>query len=322
MAKKKAGPSRDPFAEDDDDMGAADDRALDSFKEKAGIEGAADESAGDDLELEIGEPDEPDEPVRPSRDERRRNRYREEQEARIRAETEAAELRGRMAAIESMQRQQQATQAAPEKDELKAKLEDVYKRQDELNDAYRAKATTKTLTPEDERSMRQRARELDEERLAIIAQRTARAQQPISAADVARAARAQQIAARHSDVLSNQQYAKYAEGLYQQKIAEGYADTEDTADMVADMTRQRFGLQSRTQQHRRTHEPPSQAQRSRYSGAPTGGGAGPAPKRTSVTITPEIRKLARGAFPHMDERKALQTWVNSPAGKAHANRQG
>lgn len=276
------------------------------------------------------EPAEEDEP-RQSRADKKRNRYRELQERAEAAERDRAEMAGRITQMqqlydEARRAPPQQQQRTEQRDELSEKLDSVYREQDLLYRELQARG--KTLTQEDISKYEKRARELDEQKHELIADRKLRATGGGRAQQDPGAAVGAFLQMQYSDVYGNPQALSWAQARYQMLKAEGRPAGFEVLQEVMSETRQRYRLPGGQQQQRQA-APPRASQQARYAGAPRGGGAGggEADEQLSVPRKPEYVRMAKSVYSHIAkqmkgksqkqiEEVQWKMWVNGP-GKRH-----
>jgi len=263
----------------------------------------------DDGSMEIAL-DEPAGEKEPSRDEKKRNRYKDEQDGRLKAETENGILKQELERLRAQPPAPQYTAAPqPPSDPAQKELDDVYERQSELQNAFLLEQQGGTLTPEKSKEMMGRARQLDEKKHELISERTNR-RNGVGQPDPNTATK-QMLQARYFDIANNPNVYRWAIGRLQQRIAEG-ANNNDLSvmDDVADEARERFKI------GRRNGNPPSEATRNRHTGAPTGMTSASKERPRSIKMTPVFRAMANAYGLHIkNDAERYKHWVNGPGKK-------
>jgi hypothetical protein len=121
-----------------------------------------------------------------------------------------------------------------------------------------------------------------------------------------------QSQARHSDIHTHQKsqtLISWAQGYYDQKIAEGSHGGQDLQDEAFDAARVKFGMSPR---YRKGAPPPTRTTKSKLAGtsASSGGSGGDGGGRKTLTVTKEVRRMAAAAMGHIkDERTRLQEYA-------------
>jgi hypothetical protein len=188
----------------------------------------------DDRELFIDKPGEEPE-KRKARLERRQERLqgmiqngrrvKELEERDQQRERELAELRGR---LDQAERMRPAPQQSNQPDPYQARLDAVNQRQKDAYTAVQAEAKAGTLTEDRQRHYEQVAREIEEEKGSIFAERVMARQQPVQRAQQAQ----QQWVNKYPEVYGNQQAYTYAEGSFKRKMALLKPGEQVTNEMV------------------------------------------------------------------------------------------
>jgi hypothetical protein len=262
---------------------------------------AAKEDDTDEVSVETPEADDDDEEteteVATTRRERRANRMTARERAAA-AEAEAKVLREQLA--ERSRPVPGARETVANTADVDRRIRDTYKELEKLESEYQHALSNKTLTPEREAQLRERAQELDIQKLELAAERREtrvapeRRQKDLS----------EQLARDNADVYQNPRAARYAYGRAQQLIAMGRADDKALHDEVMLETRSVvLGIR----------EKPGAIERQR----PTGMSSGPrtAPSAASKTIPmpkgSHYYKMAVAMFPSLDAGAACQKWAQT-----------
>lgn len=273
-------------------------------------EGNIEVSVDDDEEPEIDIPGEV-----PTRDEKKRNRWKEHTEARVAAETKAAELerqlaeeRGRAQALYEAQRQQPQQQQDP----FAAQEQMVLKEIENLRKDFANMDSTK-LSNEDVERFHGRWRDLDTAHKTIITRReirnaTAQQPQPNTMAQAAEV----HVRMNYPELADNAVALQYTNGLLIQAQAQrarqtgrNEAPTMQMLDEALKETRRALSLGPKA--------PPSQAVKARFSGMPaTQSGASQNGKKT-VQMGKDERAMARARWPKLEPEKAYRLFAKEQA---------
>ena len=253
-------------------------------------------------EPEDDEPDERPEPERPSRQERRQNRYSEMKSEAQAAREEAAQMKGRLDAMEAYMRHTAESRGAPAPeppDEMKELLTAKEQLASEYSLAYQAGQ----ITPELYKRYQERYQQV-EDRIA-----DARIERRIGAAsaNIRQQVEREALRAQHADVYDNPRAAQWARGYYHQQLAKGRRDDRALHDESIEQARAEFKLSGRGA--------PTRESRARYAGSSTGGGSGAAaaqPEAREIVMTKEFRRMANAAFPHIkDDASRYKAWAKT-----------
>ena len=117
----------------------------------------------------------------------------------------------------------------------------------------------------------------------------------------------QQIAREHGDVFAHPRAPQWAQGRRAQLIAEGHPDNHQLDELVFDEARAKFNLP-------RSSGAPTNGQRSATSGTRAGSGPSDSNQQKSLSVpwTAETRRMARLAYPHIqDEAMLKKTWIEA-----------
>ncbi len=262
---------------------------------------AAKETDTDEVSVETPESDDDEEEVEtevaPTRRDKRANRM----SARERAA--AAEARAELLERQLAERnrpQPGARQEPANTSDVDKRIRDTYKELEQLEAEYQRAQGTKTLTPEREAQMRERAQELDIQKLELAAERRdirsapQRRQQDLS----------DQLARDNADVYQNPRAARYAYGRAQQLIAMGRPDDKALHDEVMAETRTVvLGVR----------EKPGAIERQRATGMSSG------PRTVAPQVGKSIAmpkgshyyKMAVAMYPQLDAGAACQKWAQT-----------
>jgi hypothetical protein len=277
-------------------------------------EGAEGPQHDDVLELKEDEPDEGAEPEAqaPSRQQKKSNRYREATERAERAETEAADLRARLAAQEEIRRALPQASPAEQKDPHQEKIASLRKQQEDLIADFDA------MTPEGKKArlgeFRKRWQDLDTDVATTIAERAAAKGSPQGGLDPQRAAEIAALRVRYSDVVNHPKggdIINWASGQWGSLLARARSLGQATPgqaemDRIIEEGRRLWGLVKPPAANRGTV--------ARFAG--TGPRSAAPPSRDDdgkfqiVGNKKQHMKMARAAFPNLPEDKALQKYLN------------
>jgi hypothetical protein len=289
----------------------------------------AESAPPDDDEIEQtpvdDEPDDDDDGAEagPSRSDKKRNRYRAAQERAEAAERDRAELQGRLQQMQQLYDEARAQPlqqrpAEPQRDEVSDKIDQVYREQDLLYRELQAKG--KALTQEELQRYEKRARELDETKHELIAERKLKTVQPQGDPQIA--AVQAFLRMQYPDVYGSQQALGWAQSRYSQLKYEGRAAGFELLQETMTEARQRFRLAGAS---RSATPPPKASEKAKYTGAPRGGGAGGGASEEQLTVPrkPEYVRMARSVYAHIAKQmkgksqKAIEDaqwkkWVQGP----------
>ncbi len=277
-------------------------------------EGAREAEEDDDgPKAPVVEPQDPEEleaKEEPRGEAKRRNRYREQADARERAERENNDLKIRLAAMEAAQRYApQSQQQTETKDEHEERIATLKKDQADAVTTHRAILGD---TPEAEA-----AREVQRQKYIAAQdgiQRTlveqaikkqGGSQQPV---DIDHQVRLAQMRDRYADVVNHndQRPLKYADSIWRAELVRlGRVPNQVETDRIFDQARRQFGLAVSPQ--------PSAQVKARFSGTPQGARATNGvveSTKKSYPMSKEYLRMARAAHPGKPDKVAFQLWVN------------
>jgi chromosome segregation ATPase len=258
-----------------------------------------------DLVVDLTEPvsaKEPDD-VRLTRDEKKQQRSAERWDDR---ERELRETRDRMSSLErelqEIRQSSQRREEAPRSDPFQTKLDDVYQRRRDLAARYTAESRRDGGISKPERDeFEKRAKDLEMEQMELVASRAAVRLRPAQPDPELTA-----IRARHYDVLSHPQAAKWANAVLEQTVAEGAQVNPTVIDEIADRARGRFGLAGPRKV--------SDAEKSKYTGAPKAGQVSSKEPPSTYRMTKDDKKMADSLYSHIkDDSTRYRTWVKEVA---------
>lgn len=311
-----------PFEHDDSGASAADQRMqqqmqtdiqkreqeLDEFRSPA-------PDTEDDIEVDLGSPERNEDEAfdldpPEDRQDKKRTRYREaverseeEREKRLKAEAENAALR-------AIQSTQMGRPPVPSSDPLQTEIDGVYNERMRLAEQYNDKRQSGQMSDEEDKSLRAKARELEEKSQRLqyrkVQREDAQNRDPVQD-------RIQAIKLRNPDVAENIEAWNWADGRARMRIAKGEQYSQDLVAEVMEETRREFRLGS----HR--HGSPSDDRTKAAFTAPPRG-SGPVQRQSGtpgrVKMTPAMRRMADAAFPGIKEPKKRYTHWARTAGRS------
>lgn len=277
------------------------------------------ETTEPEVETEVEEkPDLPKEPADKNeavevqvqtRQQKKQNRFREAEEARIRAEERATAAERR--AEEAAQRYQErlhtpmSGQSQPQVNPTQQRLMQIAEEKRRLHAQYQAVASQPgyDTNSAQHREFERLAENLENARVAVITD----AQRPqFNEQDIIRKAMLQAYLNDHGDIAHDQKRMQWAYARWQQNIAEGKPDTKEMSDAVFDEARIKFGLQPRNRRGSR----PDDATKRRLSGV-SSQSAGASPVTGTFQMTSMHRKMAQEKYDKLPPREAWQKWANN-----------
>ena len=244
---------------------------------------------------------------RPSRKEKRLNRYRKLSEEVAQLKQQLAERQQTPPYIPPQyQEPQRQPSASQHDDDVSSELQAVYDQQRELQLRYAKLSDSERESRYDE--FYRQAQKLDIEKNKLIARDTAR----IEAQRAQKQAQADLIRTQNADIFnwrppganphSNPTGGAYFESVWKRMVlAEGKPDTYETMNAALAETRRVLKIGRSPS--------PSEGLKSKFGGAPRGGAAKEAPK--SFPMTKQYKRMARAAYPHLPEEKAIEKWVKT-----------
>ncbi len=290
--------------DDTENEEASVDKHLNGMRERMA---AAKDEDTDEVSIEPPDTDDDEETeteVAPTRRDRRANRMTARERAAA-AEAEAKVLREQLAerTRQAPQRQEHVANTA----DVDKRIRDTYKELEQLENEYQRAYANKTLTPEREAQMRERAQELDVQKLELAAERREtriapqRRQQDLT----------DQLARDNADVYQNPRAARYAYGRAQQLIAMGRPDDKALHDEVMAETRSVvLGVRER----------PGAIEKQRATGMSSGSRGAPTTQARTIAMPKgsHYYKMAVAMYPDMDPGAACQKWAQGPGAKLKA----
>lgn len=288
-------------------------------------EPAEDEESGTTVDLEDeGGDDDGEEPAAEAGGQQQRPKTRADKKrerGQLRADHERTtrenqELKDRIARLEgavgrSVETTRRETQTARDQDDpTETALNDVYEQQQTLQmqiDALGNKITKEQL----DRFQRQ-ARQLETRKSELIAERVGRRNAP-QPGQVEHQADLRAMQMQYPDVYRNAAALRWSQGRYHQIVArDATKEGLEGIRMALDDSRKEFGLR---------RDPPTETERSKFSGVHRGGGGTTAAAPTSIKLTKGQMKMADTAYSHIkDKAKRYKLWA-SKAGKRMAEQQ-
>lgn len=293
-----------------DEERAANARSIAKVKE---AKEADDDGDDDELRADAPEPKQEDDEIRPSRAEKKRERgqnlVRQAKEEADAARRETAELRGRLDEL-SRRQQAPAPAAEPKEDPLIAERDQLRKEYNAHMSRFREVSSKEGVTQAEIDKLQEEAWELKDRMDTNVVRREMARNKPAADAEALKTSQQNaqtQLHARHGDVTRDARATKFFQANYAKLLASGAPDTWETLDLAMDQTRTELRMTPRG-----GPPAPSAAQKQRLSGMGRGGGgSGAEPKEKGIKLTPEIKKMANAAYPHLPKEKRLQAWANA-----------
>lgn len=263
----------------------------------------------------------------PDRAAKRRNRYREQTEARETAERERDEAQARYRALEAAQTVARSQPAAPttenKPDPLEEKLKDIQAKKSQIQKEWNEVVTMATkagaaVSDEITQQYRSRFDALTIDQQETVAERVAARRaaanpqvDPNHAAAVAALRQRYADVANHPDGARVAGYASAQWSALQYRL--GRAGTQEEMDHVFDDARRIFGL--------KRSPPPTAAAKARFSGASAGAtGAAPSNGKPAGSgefqMTKATKSMARAAYPNLPEKVAYQKFAQNQLRRA------
>ena len=240
-----------------------------------------------------------DEPKRVPRKVARQNRYREQMERAEAAERRAQEAEERLRRMEEQRHEYVPEPPAPEQKE-NARLKELYQQQDMMLQNFSARA--KTLTPEQVEDYKRQSRQIDEqiqrERFKEWQQDSAPSQQSPQQQAMA------YMAMKYSDVYGRKEMLSAANAHYDEQVFKGRQESLELLEESLQEARSKFGV---------GRKPPTERERSRYTGGRTTRGNVTEPRDERIKMIPEFRVLADNLYPHIeDPNERYNKWAQGP----------
>lgn len=220
-------------------------------------------------------------------------------------ERELRETRDRMSALErelSEIRRVAQPREEPREDPFQSKLDDVYERRRDLAARYSLDSRREGgLSKEERAEYESKAKKLEMEQMELVAARAAVRTRPAQPDPEITA-----IRAKHYDVVSHPQAAKWAHAALAQAEAEGTTLSPRVVDEVAERARKRFNLGGAREA--------SESERSKYTGAPKSGQVSNREPPNTYRMTKDDKKMADSLYSHIkDDATRYRTWVKEVA---------
>ncbi len=244
-----------------------------------------------------------------TRQQKKQNRFKEVEEARIRAEERAtaAEKRAEEAHTRYQQQLQHpaSQQSQPQMSPVQQRLAQIADEKRRLHEHYNAVASQPGYDPKgpQQREFERLAENLENARVAAISQASA---PQFNEEEVIRKAQLRQYLNEHSDITADQKKFQWAYARWQQNIAEGKPDTKEMSDAVFDEARIKFGIQPRSRRGSR----PDDTTRRRLSGV-SSQSAGAAPVTGNIRMNSMERRMAQEKYDTLPKEQAWQKWANN-----------
>ena len=234
-----------------------------------------------------------------NREEKKANRFKEQLERADAAEAQIGRLNAELAAsrVESQRQQRQQT---PQEDPYKGRVDDLHTQRDQLDAEWNSKQQAGTLTDDEQKRLRGRSRELDEERIAVLFDKAeARKRANVNPAEE----RMREVRSQYRDVADNPPAFQWADAKVRLRRAKGEEYSHEMVEEEMNNAREEFGLGK----HAGTKN------RGRYASAPGGGGrqSSPESRTSTMKMTKELKQMADQMYGDIDdEKKRYQHWVN------------
>lgn len=242
-----------------------------------------------------------------------RGRLRVDHERTTRENTELKERLARLEgvvgrSVETSRREVQ--QSRQNDDPSAAELDGIFEDQQTLQ--MQVDAIGKNITKEQLDRFTRQARALEVRKSEIIAERVGRRNAPNPGqAEHQADLRAMQM--QFPEVYKNPSALRWSQGRYHQIVARDPSkEGLEGIRLALDDSRKEFGLR---------RDPPTEGERSKFSGVARGGGAAPGGAPTSIKLTKGQMKMADVAYAHVkDKSKRYKLWA-SKAGRRMAEAQ-
>ena len=286
-----------------------------------------------DSELESGaaesDPEPPKDPVDknadvdvqvgPSRQEKKRNRLKEFEERTTRAEQAAEEARKEAKEareqLTRLNQHPQSQQSQPQINPIQQRLGQIAEAKRRLHETYEAVASQPGYDRNGPRQkeFERQAEDLENARVQTISESN---RPQFNEQELMRKVALQTYLDSHSDISGDPNKWAWALARWQQRKAEGHADTREMADEVFDEARVKFGGRARNRIGAQRADPATQKRLSGVSAQSAG-----APDNVSaIKMTPMERKMAEVKYDTLPKEKAWQKWANTEGKKVMAKR--
>ncbi len=221
-----------------------------------------------------------------------------------RAEAEQAQLRGQLSYLQGQQNQSQPQQNRP--DPYASQLDEISQQERALGIQFEALRVSKGLTQEVVNDYDQKARNLQQRRADVAAQRAIEGVVP----RLVNMQQQQYFRAQYADVQDHQSANNYAQARYHMLLAEGSADTPETVERAMNDARIKFGLGGKKMS-------PTDQDKRQLSGV--GGGGGRSTNSNTVKMGKPEKQMAMAMYKDVtggDEKKAYAMWAKNIGVKA------
>lgn len=209
-------------------------------------------------------------------------------------ERELAELRGQVAANNNALYARQANDNG--KDPYEQRLDAAYARQNELFNNAQAEVKAGTFSAERQAYYDREARAVEQEKMRIHTERAV-----ASSSNERRAEQAQAVwVQKYPEVYQNPRAYQFAQASFQRRLALGEQQTNALVDEVMSEAIATFKLGAKP--------PPTASEKSRFSGVPSSGNGGGGKGGADITMTPELKRMARAAYPDLSDDEAEKRW--------------
>jgi len=219
-----------------------------------------------------------------------------------RAEAEQAQLRNQLSYLQGQQNQPQHNQPDPHA----AELDNITKQERALGIEFEALRASKGLTQEVVQKYDQEARNLQQRRADVAAQRAMASVVP----QLVNAQQKQYFRAQYADVQDHENANRYAQARYHMLLAENAPDTPETVERAMNDARIKFGLGGKKMS-------PTDQDKRQMSGV--GGGGGRSTNTNTVKMGKPEKSMAMAMYKDVvngDEKKAYAMWAKNIGVKA------
>ncbi len=248
-------------------------------------------------------------PQGPSRREKRANRFQENEEARIRAEERARVLEEELTRVRAQPAPQYQPPQQQGPDPIALAGERLKRDHEDLVKTYNARLKAGDLTEKEAEEFRQRGWEIKEksEELAAVRvlQKTGRLgqqQQPQGMTE--QQFNQMTLANEFPEIMADPKLVQRAGLRFDEAVLDGEPPTMATTRKVM------AEIQARFVPGKRPEPDNLLKQRLTGIGAGPGSGSGARGGRTTIEMTPELRKMAVRTYKHLPAGQAIQKWAN------------
>lgn len=218
-------------------------------------------------------------------------RVKELEAAQAQRDREIAELRGMVAANHNAIVQQRG----PGKDPYEERLETLNQRRADAYTAAQAEIKAGSFTPERQAHYEKIAQQIESERIDVHTERAVERRSAVS-----RAEQAQQVwVQKYPEVYNNPRAYQYAQATFQRRQALGEQPTNALVDEIMGEAIATFRLGGKPA--------PSASDKARFGGVPSSGTGG-GKSGGDISMTPELIRMARAAYPDLPEGEAEKRW--------------